>query len=102
MYAMSVMVKYLTEVWKLTYTQASAIVNIFWGIVAILPFTLQYIVDTFMGNFWMVLISSFAYSLVSPHLNLTISFLFIHILIKLLFEKSGIGIFINVHAAGSL
>ncbi|KAL5570339.1 hypothetical protein UlMin_026914 [Ulmus minor] len=57
------MVTYLTEVWKLTYTQASAIVNIFWGIVAILPFTLQYIVDTFMGNFWMVLISSFAYSL---------------------------------------
>ncbi|XP_021828955.1 protein NRT1/ PTR FAMILY 5.5-like [Prunus avium] len=53
---------YLTEVWKLNFTHAAAIVNLFWGIVAILPVGLQFLVDAFMGNYWMVLVSSFAYS----------------------------------------
>ncbi|PON92630.1 Proton-dependent oligopeptide transporter family [Trema orientale] len=62
-YAVSTLITYLTDVWKLNYTHAAAIVNVFWGSTAIMPFTMQYIVDTFMGNHWMVLLSNFAYTL---------------------------------------
>ena len=65
-YAISTLITYLTDVWKLNFTHAAAIVNVFWGLTAILPFTLQYIVDTLTGNYWMLLLTSFAYSLVSP------------------------------------
>ncbi|XP_062096777.1 protein NRT1/ PTR FAMILY 5.5-like [Humulus lupulus] len=62
-YAVSTLITYLTDVWKLNYTHAAAIVNMFWGFSAIMPFTMQYIVDTFMGNYCMVFLSNFAYSL---------------------------------------
>ncbi|KAL2500552.1 Protein NRT1/PTR FAMILY 5.5 [Forsythia ovata] len=62
LYAMYIMMAYLTDVWKLSFTRAAAIVNVFWGVVGILPLLLQFIVDTVMGNYWMLLISSFAYS----------------------------------------
>ncbi|CAB4284689.1 unnamed protein product [Prunus armeniaca] len=61
-YAMWMTMVYLTEVWKLNFTHAAAIVNLYWGIVAVLPVGLQFLVDAFMGNYWMVLVSSFAYS----------------------------------------
>ncbi|XP_011094986.1 protein NRT1/ PTR FAMILY 5.5 isoform X2 [Sesamum indicum] len=62
MYAMYVMMAYLTNVWKLGFTHAAAIVNIFWGVVTVLPLLLAFLVDTILGNYWMLLISSFAYS----------------------------------------
>ncbi|XP_057808098.1 protein NRT1/ PTR FAMILY 5.5-like [Salvia miltiorrhiza] len=61
-YAMYVMMAYLTNVWKLGFTRAAAIVNVFWGVVAILPLFLAFLVETLTGNYWMLLLSSFSYS----------------------------------------
>ncbi|XP_050142235.1 protein NRT1/ PTR FAMILY 5.5 [Malus sylvestris] len=60
-YAMWMTMAYLTDVWKLSPTHAAGILNIFWGMVAIMPVGLPFLVDAFMGNFWMVLVSSFSY-----------------------------------------
>ncbi|KAM1038172.1 hypothetical protein ACFX2C_032896 [Malus domestica] len=60
-YAMWMTMAYLTDAWKLSPTHAAGILNIFWGMVAIMPVGLQFLVDAFMGNFWMVLVSSFSY-----------------------------------------
>ncbi|XP_062095283.1 protein NRT1/ PTR FAMILY 5.5-like [Humulus lupulus] len=60
-YAMWMMMAYLTDVWKISFTHAAAIVNVFWGLVHIMPSILQFIVDTVMGSFWMVLLTSLAY-----------------------------------------
>ncbi|KAK0583785.1 hypothetical protein LWI29_003043 [Acer saccharum] len=62
MYAMWMMMTYLTNVWKLGFTHAAAIVNFFWGIVLMLPVVIQFLVDTIIGNYWMLVVSSFAYS----------------------------------------
>lgn len=62
-YAMWVMMTYLTNVWKLSFTHAAGIVNIWGGIASILPIGLAFLVDTFMGNFSMLLISSMSYSI---------------------------------------
>lgn len=56
---------YLTDAWKLNLNHAAAIVNLFWGMAAIMPVGLQFFVDTFMGYYWMVLLSSFSYIAVS-------------------------------------
>lgn len=64
-YAMYVMMAYLTTVWDLSFTKATAIVNVFWGSVAVSPLLLTFIVDTILGNYWMLLTSSVAYSVVS-------------------------------------
>ncbi|XP_073156753.1 protein NRT1/ PTR FAMILY 5.5-like isoform X2 [Henckelia pumila] len=61
-YAIYVMMAYLTNVWDFSFTKAAAIVNVFWGFVLVSPLFLTYIVDTILGNYWMVLISSVAYS----------------------------------------
>ncbi|KAL6278083.1 hypothetical protein ACE6H2_021684 [Prunus campanulata] len=52
---------YLTDAWKLNLKHAAAIVNLFWGMVAIMPVGLQFVVDTFIGYYWVVLLSSFSY-----------------------------------------
>ncbi|KAJ0028217.1 hypothetical protein Pint_35207 [Pistacia integerrima] len=64
-FAIWMMMTYLTNVWKIGFTHAAAIVNFFWGIVLIMPLALQFLVDTIIGNYWMLLLSSFAYSAVS-------------------------------------
>ncbi|KAI9153282.1 hypothetical protein LWI28_008793 [Acer negundo] len=61
-YAIWMMMTYLTNVWKLGFTHAAAIVNFFWGIVLMLPVVIQFLVDTIIGNYWMLVVSSFAYS----------------------------------------
>ncbi|KAL9152989.1 hypothetical protein ABFS82_10G019200 [Erythranthe guttata] len=61
-YAMYVMMSYLTNVWKIGFTHAAAIVNIFWGIVYLSPFVLSFVANTFTGNYWMLLLSSFSCS----------------------------------------
>ncbi|GMP85729.1 hypothetical protein CsSME_00038773 [Camellia sinensis var. sinensis] len=64
-YAMWMMMLYLTNVWKLNFTHAAAIINVFWGLMVIMLLPMQFLVDAFMGNYWMLLVSSFAYSAVS-------------------------------------
>ncbi|THG12234.1 hypothetical protein TEA_004398 [Camellia sinensis var. sinensis] len=66
MYAMWMTTKlYLTNVWKLKFTHATAIINVFWGLMGIRLIPMKFIVDVFIGNYWVLVISSFAYSAVS-------------------------------------
>ncbi|KAG8377006.1 hypothetical protein BUALT_Bualt09G0123300 [Buddleja alternifolia] len=61
-YALFVMQNYLTDVWKLSFTHAAGILNIWGGICTILPAFFLFLVDQFLGNFTMLVISSIAYS----------------------------------------
>ncbi|XP_030927901.1 protein NRT1/ PTR FAMILY 5.5-like isoform X1 [Quercus lobata] len=61
-YALFVMMTYLTNVWSLTITHAAAIVNVFTGVAAIMPIGMTFLVDAFMGDYWMLLLSSLAFS----------------------------------------
>ncbi|XP_020553445.1 protein NRT1/ PTR FAMILY 5.5-like [Sesamum indicum] len=56
------MQKYLTEVWKLSFTHAAGILNIWGGIAMILPVFFLFLVDACLGNFTMLLISSTTYT----------------------------------------
>ncbi|KAM7526463.1 hypothetical protein LguiA_016365 [Lonicera macranthoides] len=62
-YAMWVMITYLTNVWKLSYTHAAGIVNIWGGIAMILPIGFAFLVDSAIGNYIMLLLSSISYSI---------------------------------------
>lgn len=48
--------------WKLDFTHAAAILNVFWGVHGLLILPVQYIIDSFLGYFWMLLLSSISYS----------------------------------------
>ncbi|KAK4582529.1 hypothetical protein RGQ29_025643 [Quercus rubra] len=61
-YALFVMTPYLINVWKLNITRAAAIVNVFSGVATIMPIGMAFLVDAFMGDYWMLLLSSLAYS----------------------------------------
>ncbi|KAL6534366.1 hypothetical protein OROHE_013291 [Orobanche hederae] len=61
-YSLYLMMAYLTNVWDLGFTHAAAIINVFWGIVTLSPLFLAFIADTVLGNYWMLLLSSIAYS----------------------------------------
>ncbi|XP_022851734.1 protein NRT1/ PTR FAMILY 5.5-like [Olea europaea var. sylvestris] len=61
-YTMFEMQTYLTDVWKLSSTHANGILNIWNGVTMVLPIGFLYLVDTFLGNFLMLLLSSIAYS----------------------------------------
>ncbi|KAK6943529.1 Proton-dependent oligopeptide transporter family, partial [Dillenia turbinata] len=69
MYALWMMMTYLTNVWKLDLTHAAAIINVFMGVVGILPIGTAFLVDTLLGNFWMLLLSSLSYSMVGFSLS---------------------------------
>uniref|UniRef100_A0A7N2M7K0 Uncharacterized protein n=1 Tax=Quercus lobata TaxID=97700 RepID=A0A7N2M7K0_QUELO len=56
------MMTYLTNVWRLNLTHAAAIVNMFTGAATIMPIVMACLVNSFMGDFWMLLLSSLAYS----------------------------------------
>ncbi|KAL0403854.1 UNVERIFIED_CONTAM: protein NRT1/ PTR FAMILY 5.5 [Sesamum radiatum] len=60
-YALWMLMIYLTDVWKLKLTHAAGIVNVYLGLVGVIPFLLQFIVDSFLGNFWILLASSLSY-----------------------------------------
>ncbi|KAM7461022.1 hypothetical protein LguiA_029143 [Lonicera macranthoides] len=62
-YAMWVMITYLTNVWKLSFTHAAGIVNIWGGIAMILPISFAFLVDSAMGNYLMLLLSSISYTI---------------------------------------
>jgi hypothetical protein len=65
------MMPYLTTVWSFNLTHAAAIVNVFTGAATIMPIGMAFLVDAFMGDKWMLLLSSLAYSFVGfqifPH-----------------------------------
>ncbi|KAK9986062.1 hypothetical protein SO802_031013 [Lithocarpus litseifolius] len=61
-YALFVMMPFLTTVWNLNITRAAAIVNVFSGVATIMPIGMAFLVDAFMGDYWMLLLSSLAYS----------------------------------------
>ncbi|KAK4582519.1 hypothetical protein RGQ29_025635 [Quercus rubra] len=61
-YALFMMMPYLTTVWNLSITRAAAIVNVFSGVTTIMPIGMAFLVDAFMGDYWMLLLSSLAYS----------------------------------------
>ncbi|KAG8374399.1 hypothetical protein BUALT_Bualt11G0127800 [Buddleja alternifolia] len=52
---------YLTGVWKMSVTRAAAILNIWEGIIKMLPICFVLLVDTLMGDFLMLVLSSIAY-----------------------------------------
>ncbi|KAL8526715.1 hypothetical protein ACS0TY_015785 [Phlomoides rotata] len=56
------MQNYLTKVWNLSFTHAAGILNIWGGISMILPVFFLFLVDAFLGNFSMLVISSISYS----------------------------------------
>ncbi|KAK9715057.1 hypothetical protein RND81_06G140100 [Saponaria officinalis] len=62
-YILWMMVTYLTEVWKLDFTHAAAIVNIWRGSACVLPIAFVYVADAFVGNFCVLLLTSVSYTL---------------------------------------
>ncbi|KMT06823.1 hypothetical protein BVRB_7g159790 [Beta vulgaris subsp. vulgaris] len=58
-YTMWLMMPYLTDVWDMSIIQAAAVINIFDGVVAILPLGLRFIIDSLgnpmMADYWMLL-----------------------------------------------
>lgn len=64
---MSIMASYLTGAWELSITHAAAIVNLYSGVVGIMPVGMICIVymTGYMGSYWMILLSRFAYTAVS-------------------------------------
>ncbi|KAL6534365.1 hypothetical protein OROHE_013290 [Orobanche hederae] len=62
-YALFVMQNYLTDVWKLSFTHAAGILNVWGGISSVLPIFFIFLADAILGNFAMLVISSIAYSL---------------------------------------
>ncbi|KAL1193631.1 Protein NRT1/ PTR FAMILY 5.5 [Cardamine amara subsp. amara] len=53
---------YLTNEMKLKFTDAAAIVNVFAGISALGHLLMQFLVDAFIGHFWMLCLSTLAFS----------------------------------------
>jgi len=51
---------------KLKFTDAAAIVNVFAGVSAIGHLGMQFLVDAFIGHFWMLCLSTLAFSFVRP------------------------------------
>ncbi|PQP96011.1 protein NRT1/ PTR FAMILY 5.5-like [Prunus yedoensis var. nudiflora] len=61
---MSIMASYLTGAWELSITHAAAIVNLYSGVVGIMPVGMICIVymTGYMGSYWMILLSRFAFT----------------------------------------
>ncbi|XP_059647161.1 protein NRT1/ PTR FAMILY 5.5-like isoform X2 [Cornus florida] len=62
-FSMSTMMTYLTNVWKFNLTHAAAIINIWEGVKFVMPIGFALLVDTFMSDFAMLLMSSISYSI---------------------------------------
>ncbi|XP_010505421.1 PREDICTED: protein NRT1/ PTR FAMILY 5.5-like [Camelina sativa] len=52
---------YLTNEMKLKFTDAAAVVNVFAGVSAIGHLGMQFLVDAFIGHFWMLCLSTLAF-----------------------------------------
>ncbi|KAK9286572.1 hypothetical protein L1049_014971 [Liquidambar formosana] len=67
--ALWVMMPYTTDVWKLDYTHAAAIVNFFTGAASIMPIRMAFFVNAFMGDYLMLLLSGLAFSFIEEDWN---------------------------------
>ncbi|KAJ9548775.1 hypothetical protein OSB04_021318 [Centaurea solstitialis] len=70
-FAMYVMVNYLTNVWNLNTTHAAGIINIWNGLTPGLAIVFAFLVDAFMGDYYMLVLSSIAYSIGLGFLSLS-------------------------------
>lgn len=61
-YVIWIMPTYLTNVWKLDFTHASGIQNVYSGLTKALPFFFVLAVDAFLGNVWMLVLSTISYT----------------------------------------
>ncbi|CAH8361734.1 unnamed protein product [Eruca vesicaria subsp. sativa] len=52
---------------KLKFTDAAAIVNVFAGVSAVAHLGMQFLVDAFIGHFWVLCFSTLAFSFVSSY-----------------------------------
>ncbi|CAL8165488.1 unnamed protein product [Prunus armeniaca] len=61
---MSIMASYLTGAWELSITHAAAIVNLYSGVVCIMPVGMICIVcmTGYTGSYWMILLPRFAFT----------------------------------------
>ncbi|KAK9153550.1 hypothetical protein Sjap_001030 [Stephania japonica] len=62
-YSVWLLMTYLTDVWKVSFTRAAATVNIFTGASSVMQIGAAFLVDTLLGNYWMLFLSSVAYSI---------------------------------------
>ncbi|XAR64686.1 hypothetical protein NMG60_11008462 [Bertholletia excelsa] len=60
-YVLSLLVIFLTDVWKLKFKDATAIMNIQGGMALILQVPVSIFIDIWLGHFWMLIISSILY-----------------------------------------
>ncbi|XP_010529769.1 PREDICTED: protein NRT1/ PTR FAMILY 5.5 isoform X2 [Tarenaya hassleriana] len=67
---------YLTNAWKLKFTDAAAIVNVFAGVSAVGHLVMQFLVDAYLGHFWMLFLSTIALSLGFGFLSVSASPIF--------------------------
>ncbi|KAL6146162.1 hypothetical protein ACLB2K_056845 [Fragaria x ananassa] len=61
-YVISIVATYLTGVWGLSIVSVAVIINLYSGIVSIMPLGLKFIVDAFIGNYGNVLLSRYAFT----------------------------------------
>ncbi|KAL9152985.1 hypothetical protein ABFS82_10G019000 [Erythranthe guttata] len=61
-YAMWLLMAYLTDVWRLEITNASTIVTILWGLFALFPLFQAFIVDSLTSTYGMLFISTASFS----------------------------------------
>nr|XP_027097047.1 protein NRT1/ PTR FAMILY 5.5-like isoform X1 [Coffea arabica] len=61
-YVTWIMQKYLTDVWDVGFTRAAGIMNVYTGLSKTVPLFLFLFVDCGMDNFWILLVSSIAFS----------------------------------------
>lgn len=61
-YALWTLQTYLTDVWDLDVTHASGILNVSSGMAKAVPLLFAFIVDSFLGDYWMLVLSSIAYT----------------------------------------
>lgn len=59
-YILWLMMLYLTDVWELEIVHAAAIINIWMGLIKVLPLVFAYLADAFLGNSLVILCSSFS------------------------------------------
>ncbi|KAL2932263.1 Protein NRT1/ PTR FAMILY 5.5 [Bienertia sinuspersici] len=57
-YILWLMMVYLTDVWELELVHAAAIINIWMGLIKVLPIVFAYLADAFLGNFVVVFFST--------------------------------------------
>ncbi|KAL7136287.1 hypothetical protein ABFS83_10G019400 [Erythranthe nasuta] len=61
-YAIWMLMPYLTSVWDVSISRAAAIVNIFWSFVLLSPFFIAILIDTVMCYYWSVIVSTVSLS----------------------------------------